>query len=66
MSGLVGVSLTFDDRPAVWREVPAVPRAGETLTYDGERYRVVEIAWYGTDTTWAATVRCLRDHGKVP
>lgn len=63
---MIGVSLTFDDRPAVWREVPAVPRPGELLTYDGDRYRVREVAWYGTDTTWAATVSCRRDSGETP
>lgn len=61
MSSLVGVTITFDNRPAVYREVPAVPRAGEMLTYDGIRYHVREVAWFGTENTWSAMVRCEYD-----
>ena len=40
----------------VWRDVPAVPRTGETLVYDGDWYCVDDVRWYATSATWAATI----------
>jgi hypothetical protein len=57
---MIGVTLLFDDEPPVWREVPQVPSAGDTLSYEGRAYRVEAVAWFGTEHTWAAEVRCAR------
>lgn len=57
---MIGATLTFNDRPAVWLEVPAVPRAGEALTYDGARYTVSTVEWFATGSTWTAKIACQR------
>lgn len=49
-----------DYRPPVYREVPAVPRIGDAVTYDGTPHTVQALAWHGTDTTWTATILLLR------
>lgn len=64
MTTLIGATITFDDREPVWRELPAVPREGEVLRYDGRRYLVRDVTWHGTDTTWAVTIACQGENAR--
>ncbi len=57
---MIGVTFLFDDGPPVWRDVPQAPSAGDALFYEGRAYRVEAVAWFCTEHTWAAEVRCAR------
>jgi hypothetical protein len=45
--------LDFRDRPAAehWREVPEVPRVGETVTVFGKVYVVYNVHWWEQPVT---------------